>query len=115
MSVTRRVWAPRGVRPTAWVNRRFQWRSVSAFIRPTTGQSWWCLLPTVSTEAMRAALAAFAHDERIDARHRAVLVLDGAHVAYEPGAGRARGHRSGLPPAGRARTAPGGAGLEPAR
>jgi transposase len=47
-------------------------------VRPTTGQSWWCLLPTVSTQAMTAALAAFAEDEGIDAAHRAVLVLDGA-------------------------------------
>ena len=49
-----------------------------AFVRPTTGQSWWCLLPTVSIPAMTAALAAFAQDEGIDTTHRAVLVLDGA-------------------------------------
>jgi len=85
LPVIRRVWAPRGVRPTAWVNRRYQWLYVSAFVRPTTGQSWWCLLPTVSTEAMLAALAAFAHDEGIDATHRAVLVFDGAgwHTSQE--------------------------------
>lgn len=74
----RRVWARRGQRPTAWVHRRYQWLYVYAFVRPTTGQSWWCLLPTVSTQALGAALAAFAQDEGIDADHRAVLVLDGA-------------------------------------
>jgi len=74
----RRVWAPRGQRPTAWVRRRYQWLSVYAFIRPRTGQRWWCLVPTVSTEAMNLVLAAFAADEGIDALHRAVLVLDGA-------------------------------------
>jgi DDE superfamily endonuclease len=47
-------------------------------VRPTTGQSWWCLRPTVSTAAMRVALAAFARDEGIDATHRAVIVWDGA-------------------------------------
>jgi hypothetical protein len=78
LPVVRRVWAPRGQRPTAWVRRRYEWLYVYAFIRPITGQSWWCLLPTVSTEAMSAALAAFATDEGIDAEHRAVLVLDGA-------------------------------------
>lgn len=46
--------------------------------RPTTGQSWWCLLPTVNTEAMSAAQAECAYDEGIDAMHRAVHVLDGA-------------------------------------
>jgi hypothetical protein len=60
------------------VRRRYQWLYVYGFVRPTTGQSWWCLLPTVSTTAMSVALAAFAADEGIDATHRAVVVLDGA-------------------------------------
>lgn len=78
LPVVRRVWAPCGQRPTAWVRRRDEWRYVYAFVRPTTGQSWWCLLPTVSTVAMSAALAAFAADEGVDADHRVALVLDGA-------------------------------------
>ncbi len=36
------------------------------------------MLPTVSTEAMRVAVAAFARDEGMDATHRAGLVLDQA-------------------------------------
>jgi len=60
------------------VRRRYQWLYVYGFVRPTTGQSWWCLLPTVSVAAMTVALAAFAAAEEIDAAHRAVLVLDGA-------------------------------------
>jgi transposase len=78
LPVLRRVWATRGQRPTAWVRRRYQWLYVYGFVRPRTGQSWWALLPTVSAPAMSAALAAFAHDEGIDAQHRAVLVFDGA-------------------------------------
>jgi hypothetical protein len=78
LPVVCRVRAPRGQRPTAWTRRRYQWVYIYAFIRPTTGQSWWCLLPTVSTDAMSTALAAVARDEGIDAIHRAVLVLDGA-------------------------------------
>jgi transposase len=76
--IMRRVWAPVGQRPLAPSDRRYQWLYVFGFVRPTTGASWWCLLPTVSTAAMSAALAAFAHDEGIDARHRVVLVWDGA-------------------------------------
>lgn len=76
LPVVRRVWAPRGTRPTALVRRRYQWLYVYALVRPTTGQSWWCLLPTVSTAAM--TLAAFARDEGVDAAHRVALVLDGA-------------------------------------
>lgn len=78
LPIQRRVWAPRGTRPTAPSDRRYQWLYVYGLVRPTTGESWWCLLPTVSTTAMSVALAAFAHDEGIDTTHRAVVVWDGA-------------------------------------
>lgn len=78
LPVTRRVWARRGHRPTALVHRRYQWLYVYGFVRPTTGESWWCLLPTANTAAMQLALATFAREQGIDAQHRAVLVLDGA-------------------------------------
>lgn len=78
LPVPRRVWSQRGHRPVAKVDRHYEWLYVYGFVRPTTGQSWWCLLPSVTTEAMTAALAAFAYDEGIDAQHRVALVLDGA-------------------------------------
>jgi hypothetical protein len=78
LPVTRRVWAKQGHRPTAWVRRRYQWLYVVGFVRPTTGQTWWALVPTVTAAAMSTVLAAFAADCGIDAQHRAVLVLDGA-------------------------------------
>jgi hypothetical protein len=62
--VVRRVWAPCGQRPIAHVQRRFQrhytWLDVYGFVRPSTGQSWWCLLPTVTVPSMSPALAAFS-------------------------------------------------------
>lgn len=76
--IVRRVWAPRGTRPTAPSDRRYAWLYVYGLVRPTTGQSWWCLLPSMRTAAMSAALAAFAHDEGIDATRRVVIVWDGA-------------------------------------
>jgi transposase len=60
------------------VHRRFEWLYVYGFVRPATGATWWCLLPTVRAEAFALALAEFARDEGIDAEHRAVLVLDNA-------------------------------------
>lgn len=83
--VVRRVWAPKGQRPVAAVERHYAWLYVYGFVRPGTGQSWWCLLPTVNARAMGVALAAFARDEAIDATHRAVLVVDqaGWHVAHD--------------------------------
>jgi transposase len=85
LPVRRRVWAPKGQRPTAQVERHYEWLYVYGFVRPATGQSWWCLLPTVNTAAMTLALATFARDEGIDADHRAVLVVDraGWHVAAD--------------------------------
>lgn len=85
LPVLRRVWAPRGQRPVAPVRRKYEWLYVYGFVRPSSGQSWWCLLPTVNAEAMSLALAAFARDEGIDAAHRAVLVLDqaGWHIAHD--------------------------------
>ena len=78
LPVLKRVWAPKGQRPRAPVRRRYEWLYVYGFVRPTTGQSWWCLLPTVNRAAMSAALAAFARDEGLDATHRVALVLDQA-------------------------------------
>lgn len=78
LPVTRRVWAKCGQRPTAQVHRRYQWLYVYGFVHPATGATWWCLLPTVTTAAMQVALDTFAREEGIDARHRVVLVLDGA-------------------------------------
>ena len=85
LPVVRRVWAPKGQRPSAQVRRKYQWLYVYGFVRPSTGQSWWCLLPTVTIPAMELALTSFAHDEQIDATHRAVLVVDQAGWHTSPG------------------------------
>jgi hypothetical protein len=78
LPILRRGWAPKGQRPIAPVRRKYAWLSVYGFIRPSTGQNWWCLLPTVTIPAMKLALAAFARDEGIDATHRVILVVDQA-------------------------------------
>ena len=74
----RRVWAPTGKRPLASVRRKYEWLYVSRFVRPRTGQRWWCLLPTVTVRDMTVALSTVARDEGSDATHRAVLVVDQA-------------------------------------
>jgi transposase len=85
LPVVRRVWAPKGQRPIAQVERHYEWLYVYGFVRPSTGQSWWCLLPRVTTDAFALAVATFARDEGIDAEHRAILVLDqaGWHVSSD--------------------------------
>jgi len=76
--VVRRVWAPRGARPIAWVNPRYEWLWVYGFVHPPTGRTDWLTMPGVNVEAMAAALAVFAADVGIDATHRVVLVVDRA-------------------------------------
>jgi transposase len=85
LPVVRRVWAPRGRRPTARVERRYAWLYVYAFVRPRTGESWWCLLPTVAADAFSLALAEFARDQGIGPARRAVLAVDqaGWHLARD--------------------------------
>jgi len=85
LPVVRRVWAPRGQRPTAAVERRDRWLYVYGVVRPGTGRSRWCLLPTVTAEAFGLALAEFARDEGIGPERRAVLVVDraGWHLAAD--------------------------------
>ena len=58
---------------------------VYGFVRPTTGEVQWLLLPTVSTEAFRIALDEFARAVGASAQKRVLLVVDGAgwHVARE--------------------------------
>jgi hypothetical protein len=85
LPVVRRIWAPKGQRPIAHLRRRYEWLYVYGFVRPSTGASWWCLLPTVTTQAFALALATFARDEGLDATHRAVVLIDqaGWHVAHD--------------------------------
>ena len=39
--ILRRVWAPRGQRPTAPCHHCFEWLYVTAFVSPATGESFW--------------------------------------------------------------------------
>ena len=56
----RRVWAPRGKTPLAWVRPRYRWPYVCGFVRPSTGESAFWLLPTVNAVAFLEVLRRFA-------------------------------------------------------
>lgn len=90
--VYRRVWAPRGKTPLAWVRPRYRWLYVYGFVRPNTGESEFWLLPTVNGAAFPSGkhLEAFSEVLRGFARLRGagegkgVLVLldrPGWHVS----------------------------------
>jgi hypothetical protein len=46
--VLRRVWAPRGQRPTAPGHHRYEWLYVTAFVSPATGETLWYVSDGVS-------------------------------------------------------------------
>jgi hypothetical protein len=99
LPIRRRVWAPKGQRPVVHVARHYTWLYVYGFVRPSTGQSWWCLLPRVTTTAFALALATFARDEGIDADHHALLVVDQAGWHVSPKVELPEGlHLAFLPP-----------------
>ena len=87
--VIRKVWAPRGQRPTSAGQHRFQWRYVygfvRGFVRPSRGEVVWFLADAVNTVMFSAILAAFVREVGAGPEKRVVLVRDGAgwHVAAD--------------------------------
>ena len=83
--ILRRVWSPRGQRPRASVQHRYQWCYLYAFVHPGSGRTWWLLLPTVSMIAFALALAEFARAVGAGPGKQVIVVLDGAgwHVSAQ--------------------------------
>jgi transposase len=76
--VLRRVWAPCGKRPVVRVKRRYKWVYVYGFVRPTTGETYWLILPTVNVEAFSLALKHFGEGVGAGEAKRILLVVDQA-------------------------------------
>ena len=83
--ILRRIWHRRGQPPRALIRPRYQWLYVYAFVAPTTGQTFWLLLPSVSTALFNQALAAFAAAVGVGPTFHVVLVLDqaGWHASHD--------------------------------
>jgi transposase len=76
--VMRRIWAPRGERPIATGHHRFAWLYVTAFVSPSTGESFWYLTDSVSKRLFEALLALFAKEAGAGPGRIIILVLDNA-------------------------------------
>ena len=81
----RKVWSPKGERPTAKVHHRYEWTYLYSFLRPTTGEVHWLVLPTVNVEVFSLALSHFAKEVGAGKNKRILLVLDqaGWHTGEE--------------------------------
>jgi DDE superfamily endonuclease len=82
--IIRRVWAKRGQRPIGRVYPRYQWLSVYSFVQPSTGHSFWLLMPTVSVAAFTAALTAFAECVGAGPDKLVILLVDRAGWPTSP-------------------------------
>jgi hypothetical protein len=76
--VLRRVWAKKGHRPVVRVYHRYEWLYVYCFVRPSTGESFWLLLPQVNSQVFKLALSHFAGEVGAGEDRRILLVLDQA-------------------------------------
>ncbi len=81
----RRVWAPVGERPIARLKRGYEWTYLYGFVRPTTGEVFWLILPTVNKELFSLALGEFAKELGAGEDKHIVLVVDraGWHTSGE--------------------------------
>lgn len=74
----RKVWALKGERPTIKVHQRYEWTYLYSFVRPSTGEVHWLILPTVNVEVFSMALSHFAEQVGAGKDKRILLVLDKA-------------------------------------
>ena len=63
----------KGERPIAPHKRAYKWVYAFHFVRPSTGQSHWLLMPTVNLEVMSLALENWIKE--IDPEHKKLLIL----------------------------------------
>lgn len=66
------------------MQHRYEWLYVYAWVRPTSGDTYWLLLPTVSIAAFNLALAEFARDVGLGADKQVLLVVDRAGWHLSP-------------------------------
>lgn len=76
--ILRRVWSPKGQRPSVIVQPRYQWTYLYGFVHPASGRTFWLLLPSVSVDLFQLALDAFARMVRAGQGKQILLVLDRA-------------------------------------
>lgn len=81
--IVRRQWSPVGVRPIALQKRAYRWLYAFHFVRPSTGQGFWLLMPGVDTAIMSVALAEWVKEVNPAGDKLLVLLIDqaGWHVA----------------------------------
>ena len=78
------MWAPKGQRPIALGHHRYKWLYVTAFVQPTSGETFWYVSNGVSKPFFAALLALFAREAGAGRERMIVLGLDSAGWHTEP-------------------------------
>ena len=76
--VNRRVWALRGTTPTTSVNWKFKWSWLAGFVEPSSGQTYWWIVPRVNWRIFERMLADVAQHFELGSPKRVLLVIDQA-------------------------------------
>jgi hypothetical protein len=76
--LVRRIWAPKGERPIAFGQHRFEWLYVTGFVEPASGKTIWNVATAISKAMFEAILADFAKNAGAGLTKRIVLQLDNA-------------------------------------
>jgi transposase len=76
--VNRRVWTPSDEPPIATVNCQYQWMWLAGFVCPTTGETYWWIVPLLNHQVFSQILDDFAQHFQLGERKRIILALDQA-------------------------------------
>ena len=76
--LNRMIWVPVGEQPTAVVNWKYEWLWLMGFVQPTTGETYWWIVPLLNAEVFSRLLADFAQHFEVGPRKQVILVIDQA-------------------------------------
>jgi len=76
--VNRMVWVPLGETPIGPVNLKYEWLWLIGFVEPSSGETYWWIVPRLNGTIFERVLADFAQAFEVSATHRLLLVLDQA-------------------------------------
>jgi hypothetical protein len=80
--IIRRVWVEYGEQPIANVNWRYQWLWLYGFVHPSTGETYFWILPKVNIELFNKVLEDFAREFGVGKNKHIILTKDLRWLAY---------------------------------
>ena len=94
--IIRRVWVGYGEQPIANVNWRYQWLWLYGFVHPSTGETYFWILPKVNIELFNLVLEDFAREFGVGKNKHIILAKDLRWLAYQPTSSITRGFAFGI-------------------